>query len=44
MSFCWEVIGTERSDQQLDTLGHDIPECVEGAVRNGKSVVRVGFE
>lgn len=37
-------MGAEGSDQQLDALSYNISECVEGAVRNRKGIVRVRFE
>jgi len=40
----WEGTGREGTDQQLDTLGHYISECVESAVSNGESIMRVRFE
>jgi hypothetical protein len=40
----WEEMSMKNSDQQLNTLGYDIPKCVEGSVSNGKSIVRVGFK
>ena len=44
MRLGWEGTGRRGTYQHLDTLGHYIPECVEGAVSNGESIVRVGFE
>ena len=31
-------------DQELGTLGNYIPECVEGAVGDCESIIRVRFE
>lgn len=41
--------GRERTNrggtnQQLDALGHYIPECIEGTVSDGKSIVGMRFE
>lgn len=37
-------VSANGSNQQLYTLSHNIPECIEGAVCNGKGIVRAGFE